>query len=180
VKSLHHRCVICRKYSGKPYTAPDPAPLPKVRLQDVHPFSVTGVDFTGALYIHHRGEESKVCICLLICATSRAIHLEIFTDLSTEMFLLAFHRFAGHRSTPQLMISDNATTFQSATEELKALSLSEEVRAALNHKGVTWKFIPKKAPWFGGFWECLVGLTKSAIKKCLAELTSPYKCYRQL
>ena len=169
VKSLLRRCVICRKHSGKSYTAPDPAPLPKVRMQDTRPFSVTGVDFTGALYVYHRGEESKVYICLFTCATSRAIHLEVVTDLSAETFLLAFRRFAGRRSTPQVMISDNATTFQSAAEELKTLSSSEEVRAVLNCEGVTWRFIPKKAPWFGGFWERLVGLTKSAIKKVLGR-----------
>ena len=169
VKSLLRRCVVCRKYSGKPYVAPDPAPLPKVRMQDVRPFSVTGVDFTGALYVHHGGEETKVYICLFTCATSRAIHLEVVTDLSTETFLLAFRRFAGRRSTPQLMISDNATTFQAAAEELKTLSSSEEVRAVLNREGVTWRFIPKKAPWFGGFWERLIGLTKSAIKKVLGR-----------
>ena len=121
VKSLLRRCVICRKHSGKSYTAPDPAPLPKVRMQDTRPFSVTGVDFTGALYVYHRGKESKVYICLFTCATSRAIHLEVVTDLSAETFLLAFRRFAGCRSTPQLMISDNATTLQSAAEELKTL-----------------------------------------------------------
>ena len=43
------------------------------------------------------------------------------------------------------------------------------MRAVLNREGVTWKFIPKKAPWFGGFWELLVGLTKSAIKKVLGR-----------
>ena len=151
VKSLLHRCVICRKHSGKSYTAPDPAPLPKVRMQDTRPFSVTGVDFTGALYVYHRGEESKVYICLFTCATSRAIHLEVVTDLSAETFLLAFRRFAGRRSTPQLMISDNATTFQSAAEELKTLSSSEEVRAVLNCEGVTWRFIPKRLRGSEGF-----------------------------
>ena len=30
---------------------------------------------------------------------------------------------------------------------------------------VQWKFIPKRAPWFGGFYERLVGITKSALKK---------------
>ena len=169
VKSLLRRCVVCKKHSGKPYTAPDPAPLPKMRMQDARPFSVTGVDFTGALYVHHGGQEIKVYVCLFTCATSRAIHLEVVTDLSTETFLLAFRRFAGRRSTPQLMVSDNATTFQAAAEELKTLSSSEEVRAVLNREGVTWRFIPKKAPWFGGFWERLIGLTKSAIKKVLGR-----------
>ena len=132
-------------------------------MQDIRPFTVTGVDFTGALYVYHRGEENKVYICLFTCATSRAIHLEVVTNLSTEAFLLAFRRFARRRSTPQLMISDNATTFQSAAEELKTQSSSEKVRTVLNCEGVTWKFIPRKAPWFGGFWERLVGLTKAAI-----------------
>ena len=169
VRSLLRRCVICRKHSGKPYTAPDPAPLPKARLQNVQPFSVTGVDFTGALYVYNRGEEIKVYVCLFTCATSRAVHLEVVADLSTETFILAFRRFTGRRSTPHLMISDNATTFQAAAEELKALYLSQEIRTVLSHEGVTWKFIPKKAPWFGGFWERLIGLTKSAIKKVLGR-----------
>ena len=169
VKLLLRHCIVCKRYSGKPYTAPDPAPMPKVRVQEVHPFSVTGVDFTGALYVHHRGEEIKVYIYLFTCATSRAIHLEVVPDLSTATFILAFRRFAGRRSTPQLMISDNATTFQSTSEELKTLTSSEEIRATLNREGVTWRFIPKKAPWFGGFWEHLVGLTKSAIKKVLGR-----------
>ena len=124
-------------------------------MQDVRPFSVIacGVDFTGALYIHHRGKETKVYVCLFTCATSRAIYLEVVTDLSTETFLLAFRCFVGRWSTPQLMISNNTTIFQAAGEELKTLSSSEEV---LNRKVVTCKFIPKKAPWFGGFWECLI------------------------
>ena len=33
VKSLLHHCTACRKHCGKPYTRPDPAPLPKNRVQ---------------------------------------------------------------------------------------------------------------------------------------------------
>ena len=146
VKSLLHRCVECTKHSSKSYTAPDP-----VRMQDVHPFSETRVDFTGALYVHDRGKEVKVHVCLFTCATSRALHLEVVADLSTETILLAFCSFAGTRSMPQLMISDNVTTFQTAAEELKALYLSEDMRAVQNCEGVTWRFIPRKAPWLGDF-----------------------------
>ena len=32
-----------------------------------------------------------------------------------------------------------------------------------------WKFIPKKAPWFGGFWERLIALTKNCLKKVLGR-----------
>ena len=95
VKGLLHRCTTCRKHNGKPYTPPDSAPLPKGRTQDVHPFTVTGVDFTGALYVRSGNEETKVYLCLFTCATSRAVHLEVVTDLSTTTFMLAFRRFVG-------------------------------------------------------------------------------------
>jgi hypothetical protein len=36
-----------------------------------------------------------------------------------------------------------------------------------NH--VEWHFIPKRAPWFGGFWERLIGLTKLSLQKVLGR-----------
>ena len=169
VKTLLYRCTICKKHNGKPYKQPDPAPLPKARMQAVPPFTATGVDFTGALYVRRGNEEIKVYVCLFTCATSRAVHLEVVADLSTEAFMLAFRRFVSRRSLPQLMMSDNALTYEAAAEELKELFNSDEVLASLERQGTTWKFIPKRAPWFGGFWERLIGLTKAAIKKTLGR-----------
>ena len=54
------------------------------------PFEVTGIDFTGALYVRGNPGETKVYICLFTCAVSRAVHLEIVTDLTVECFLQAF------------------------------------------------------------------------------------------
>ena len=91
-------CVTCRKVVGKPYPAPDPAPLPKSRIHELVPFRVTGVDFTGALFVDDvRGFETKVYICLFTCATSRVIHLEVVTDLTEETFIQAFRRFASRK-----------------------------------------------------------------------------------
>jgi len=47
--------------------------------------------------------------------------------------------------------------------------LSVKLWSDLNRQGVQWKFIPKCAPWHGGFWERLIGLTKTAIKKVLGR-----------
>ena len=139
-------------------------------VQEAPPFSITGVDFTGALYVKQdNGDEGKAYICLFTCATSRAIHLEVVTDLSTISFLMAFRRFAARRSLPQVMMSDNATTYTSAAEELTNLLKSEEIRTVLGREGIVWKFIPKRAPWFGGYWERLIGLTKTCIKKTLGR-----------
>jgi len=50
IRSILRHCVIYNKLSGSHYKAPSSPPLPKHRLQAMNPFTVTGVDFTGALY----------------------------------------------------------------------------------------------------------------------------------
>jgi len=169
IKSIIRQCVVCKKTNRQPYSIPDPPPLVKSRVNQSDPFTVTGVDFTGALYVHTSEGERKVYLCLFTCAVCRAVHLEIVTDLTVECFLQAFRRFAGCRSLPKLLLSDNASTFLAAAEELKQLFLSDALSENLAHKGVEWRFIPKRAPWFGGFWERLIGLTKSALKKTLGR-----------
>ena len=67
------------------------------------------------------------------------------------------------------MMSDNASTFTSAAEEITRLLQSETLTTSLSAHGVIWKFIPKKPPWFGGFWERLIGLTKASLKKTLGR-----------
>ncbi|XP_071127721.1 uncharacterized protein [Mytilus edulis] len=167
IKSIIHKCVICKKVAGRPYSAPDPPPLPKDRLTEAPPFTVTGVDFTGALNVKTTdGLTSKVYICLFTCANTRAVHLEVVMNLSEETFILAFRRFASRKSLPKTMISDNGTTFIAAA---KQLTRSSAVIEKLNNFGTTWKFIPKRAPWYGGFWERLIGLTKDSIKKVLGR-----------
>ena len=133
------------------------------------PFTVTGIDFTGALYIRAPEGENKVYICLFTCSSTRAVHLEVVTDLSEETFLQAFRRFSSRKSLPRLVVSDNASTFMSAADDLKALFESNRVQESLGNQGIEWKFIPCRAPWYGGYWERLVGLTKNALKKTLGR-----------
>ena len=116
------------------------------------------------------GERTTVKnVCLFTCAVTRAVHLEIVTDLSTETFLQAFRRFSSRKSLPRTVISDNASTYLAAANELKELFTSPLLSEALSKKGVTWQFIPKCAPWYGGFWERLISLTKLSLKKMLGH-----------
>ena len=66
-------------------------------------------------------------------------------------------------------MSDNASTFMPADDDLKALFESTDVQENLAKQSIEWKLIPHRAPWYGGYWECLVGLTKNAIKKTLGH-----------
>jgi len=117
------------------------------------------------MYIKNEGSvgECKVYVCLFTCASTRAIHLEVVTDLTETTFLQAFRRFAARRSL------DNASTYTSAAKELNKLFQSSTLKSALMHKGTVWKFIPKRAPWYGGFWERLIGVVKISLKKTLGR-----------
>ena len=60
---------ICRKLEGLPYALPPPPPLHGFRIKELPPFSYTGVDFAGPLYVKTQGlvKTRKVWICLYTC-----------------------------------------------------------------------------------------------------------------
>lgn len=49
-------------------------------------------------------------------------------------------------------------------------------RALLHHipRAVTWCYIPEAAPWWGGYWERLVGMTKRALRAALHQCHLSY------
>ena len=108
-------------------------------------------------------------VCLFTCGVTRAVHLEIVSDLSVETFLQALRRFVARRSLPRVMLSDNASTYEAAANELEKLINSDKMSESLCTMGIKWQFIPKRAPWYGGFWERLIGLTKTALRKILGR-----------
>ena len=65
VRSILHNCVSCLRVIEKSYSAPDPPPLLYLRTQDVRPFTYTGVDFTGALYVK-QAEQSIYAFSLVL------------------------------------------------------------------------------------------------------------------
>ncbi|XP_053372742.1 uncharacterized protein LOC128546345 [Mercenaria mercenaria] len=136
VRTILRRCLVYRRTEGKAYSAPDPPPLPQYRVKDAPPFTVTVVDFSGALYVRDSSNnESKAYICLFTCAFTRAVHLELVPNLSEEDFLQAFRRFTSRRSVPTLMISDNASTYVAASNHIQRLFESQTVQDALSMKG---------------------------------------------
>jgi len=169
VGNVIRHCVRCRRIIGKSYSAPDPPPLPTSRVSDEPPFLITGVDYSGALYVNTERLQQQIYICLFTCANTRAVHLEIVPDLTEDSFLHAFRRFASRRSLPRLMISDNATTFHASATQIQRLCNSPTSQSTLTEKGTQWQFIPKRAPWYGGWWERLVGVMKTTLKMVLGR-----------
>ena len=168
VKSILRGCIICRKLQGKPFKTAT-APLPEFRTKLLSPFQITGVDYSGALQVKSEGKIVKAYIVLFTCPVTRAIHLEMVTNLSCESFLNAFRRFCGRRSFPQVMLSDNATTFVAASSSLKEIAEHQIIQNHLKTIKCEWRFIPVKAPWFGAIWERLIGVVKSGLRKVIGR-----------
>ena len=53
----------------------------------------------------------KVYAAVFVCFSTKAVHLETCSELSTEAFLATFARFAGRRGLPQTVFSDNSRYF---------------------------------------------------------------------
>jgi hypothetical protein len=154
IKKVLHTCLSC-KIARNPFGREREAPLPAVRVTAFRPFQVTGIDFAGPLYAKGTPFMKKCYIALFICATVRAVHLELCSDLTTESFLLALQRFVGRRGLSRTIYTDNAQTFQAANKELADLwrTLSNaKTHAHIAQHGITWKFITPRAAWWGGWW----------------------------
>ncbi|KRY08838.1 hypothetical protein T12_8353, partial [Trichinella patagoniensis] len=150
------------------------ADLPKMRTSETFPFENTGLDFIGSLHIDREDGCTKVYICLFTCMVTRSIHLELLSDLSAERFIQALNRFVARRGYPRIIQSDNFSTFKMADRQLKNLvakpSLDKIQRTMIRHR-IEWKFITKRAPWNGGYWERLVRSVKNTLRKILEKTT---------
>ena len=178
VKRVLKRCVTCRRLEGLPYSSYNVPDLPSVCVSEDPPFTHTGVDFAGPLFVcgnsTTESDNNKCYVCLFTCASTRAVHLELTPNLTVESFLLAFRRFTSRRGLPATLMSDNGKTFRGSSKEIVKIARSKEVFRYLAINGVSWRFIVEKAPWWGGFWERLIQSVKRCMKKSLGRTTLSY------
>lgn len=163
--------------------------LPSYRLEEAVPFTFTGVDYAGYFDIKSSQRKNapfvKGYVAVFVCLTTRAIHLEVVSDLSTTQFMKAFKRFIGRRGLPKQMFSDNATNFIGAAREIQesldqALSqVDGELGQMLNEHRITWSTIPARAPHFGG-WESSVKLMKHHLKRVLGTVRLCFEDFNTL
>ncbi|GFT83481.1 integrase catalytic domain-containing protein [Trichonephila clavipes] len=116
-----HDCIAC--FRQKP-TGVDQlmGNLPSERVTPSAPFLNSGVDFCGPFQIKFKNQRkgifSKVYVAIFVCLTTKAIHLEAVTDLTTEAFIAALKRLCARRGRISTLMSDNATNFKGAAAEL--------------------------------------------------------------
>ena len=170
VKQFIHSCIVCKRLEGKHYGVPVPPPLPVFRVREAPPFTTTGIDFAGPLFIKENNEcESKVWVCLFTCCVTRAIHLDIVNNMSVQSFIRCFRRFVARRGLPNRIISDNAKTFKGASKIIGEIMSHPDVHRYLENSRVKWVFNVEKAPWWGGIFERLIQSVKRCLRKSIGR-----------
>ena len=116
-------------------------------------------------------DTQKSYICVFACHSSRAVHLELLMDKTTESFLLAIKRMANRHSMPVIMHSDIANEIIGAKNQIK--SLYENLNTAATHKelqnklGITWYHSTERSPAHNGVIERIVQTIKKPLYKVL-------------
>ena len=111
-KKVIRGCFGCKKFRAAAIQSPPPGNLPVDRTMGSVPSQVLGVDYAGPIpYKICKKKEGKAYILLFACSLTRAIHLELLSDQSTEEFIKSLKRFIARRGRPQKVYSDNGKSF---------------------------------------------------------------------
>ncbi|UYV67540.1 hypothetical protein LAZ67_5001162 [Cordylochernes scorpioides] len=151
VKKIIHQCMVCFR-AKRQVTKQIMGDLPMHRIVKSNPFTKIGIDFAGPFLIKPNIKRSKVklksYVALFVCFCTKAVHIEIISDLSSAAFLAAPKRFISRRGKPSDMFTSTNQKF-------------------IYNERLNWHFIPPSAPNFGGIWEARIKSFKFHLLRCL-------------
>ena len=173
-QNVVNKCIICKKMKARTCRQVM-ANLPEERLSPAAPFEFTSVDLFGPYIVKDdvkKRTTMKVWGVVFSCMSSRAIHVELASTLSTESFLLAYQRFTAVRGHPRKIWSDPGTNFIGAKPILKEMYTYLDQQStgtfdsyiARNGTDWTWKIHPADSPHRNGAVEAAVKITKRALQ----------------
>lgn len=180
IRNRIHKCMPCFRLRPKP-TFPEMADHRSCRVvQSAKPFIHTGTDYAGPFKVtitRGRGIRStKAYVCLFVCMTTRAVHIELAGDLSTASFMGAFKRFLSRRGPVGRIYSDNGTNYIGAKRKLSELHEflcskyhNTEFGHVLAENRIDWSLNVPTASHFGGNWEANIKSLKSHLYRVIGD-----------
>jgi len=171
IRKVLHKCIVCRRTPVEQLMGS----LPASRVLPLPPFSTSGIDYAGPFNIKiSRNKSGKAYLCVFVCFVTKAVHLEIVSDLSTPAFLNALKRFIAKRGTCLNIYSDNGTNFVGANNALKEMYLmvnssNAEIHNYLSEQAIKWHFLPPQSPHMEGLWESAVKVVKNRLTKIVGS-----------
>ncbi|KAG1929509.1 hypothetical protein F2P79_022940 [Pimephales promelas] len=165
VSSLIYKCIKCRKLR-KCNQEQRMADLPLERMEATPPFTYSGMDCFGPFYVKEGRKELKRYGLLFTCMCSRAVHLEVLDDLSTDAFLNALRCLIAIRGNVSQLHSDQGTNFMGAKGEfLKLMKGMNQER--VKELGCTFVMNPPASSHMGGVWERQIRTVRSVLTSIL-------------
>ena len=173
-KKIVSSCVLCR-IKREMLCGQIMADLPIERLRPTPIFYCVGIDFFGPYVIKgevNKRSRGKCYGVVFVCFSTRAVHVDMSVDYSTDSFLQTLRRFACLRGWPKEFKSDNGSQLVAASKEL------QETITSLDHtriqkeclgEGSNWTFTTADAPWMNGATEALVKSVKKAIHTTIGD-----------
>ena len=137
-RTICKQCTTCRKAAAKVQNQLM-GQLPASRTTLSPPFSTTGIDYAGP-FVLKRGytrkpEMVKAYLAIFVCFSTKAVHIEAVSDLTTEAFLATLKRFVSRRGLPQAIHTDNGCNFVGAKNDLRELYkflMSADTKSAIH------------------------------------------------
>lgn len=178
IKFLIRHCPRCIKFARHTHLQLM-GTLPHDRVNPYRAFLNSGVDYAGPFTLKAYKGRCKIVlkyyVSLFVCFSSKALHLEIVSELTAAAFLAAFRRFVSRRGQCQRLYSDRGTNFMKGDKLLMdevhraELSWMTELKIDFESMGTSWEFNPPGAPHFGGLWEAGVKSFKGHLNKTLVN-----------
>ena len=127
-KSVIENCYGCKRFRATHYPNPKPGFLLRDRTEPTLPFEIVGTEYADPFYYNSKGKkELKAYILLFSYSVSRAVHLELVSNLSTNKFIRSFMRLISRRGKPNVIYSDNVKTFEAGAKWLNSINRDEQL-----------------------------------------------------
>ncbi|XP_039547061.1 uncharacterized protein LOC120492841 [Pimephales promelas] len=164
------QCVPCRR-ARRPPEQQRMADLPHDRTDPSPPFTYCGMDCFGPFYTKQGRKTHKRYGLLFTCLCSRAVHVEMLEDMTTDAFINALRCFLAIRGAVRHIRSDQGTNFMGARNELKKALREvskERVAAYLAEKQCDFCLNAPSSSHAGGVWERQIRTVKGVMSSVLA------------
>lgn len=175
IHSVTSKCVKCFRSRPLGAAAPFMGDLPSYRISQLKAFSSAAVDFGGPFDIslgRGRGNKTyKGYICVFVCTSTKAIHTELVTELSSEAYLAALRRFVARRGRCNRLVSDQGKNFIGANNILQRLLKD----AAEQHNQIKFEFNPPGSPHFSGLAEAGIKAVKTHLSRVIGSQRLTYE-----
>lgn len=166
VSSCIFKCVRCRR-QRRPTENQKMADLPQERVEPSPPFTCSGMDCFGPFVTKQGRKECKRYGLLFTCLSSRAIHIEMLEDLSTDAFINGLRCFIAIRGAVRLIRCDHGTNFVGAKNEFSnALQEFDKNRltAYLANQQCDFVMNAPQASHAGGVWERQIRTVRNVLR----------------